>query len=384
MIIRKFLEWSRTASAGDRARAAGLLARAYLHSRLTEPERRAAEAAMMVVLDDPSPKVRMALAEVLASSADAPRDVIWGLANDQIEVAGRVLAVSTVLTDGDLVDLVGDGRRPVQRTIASRASLSVGVCAAIAEVGCDAAVCDLLDNPDARLAPLSLRRIADRFGDVGEVRLRLLERPDLPCEVRHGLIFQVSRALSNFSFVTATVGAGRLRRVTQEACQNATLQLARSVAYAELPALVEHLRISGKLTPAFLVIGLCAGDVEFFAGAIVSLSGYHENRVRGILNDGRLHAMRALYRAAGLPSEVIDVFIDATLMWRELMAAGGVAGGRSIPQRLIAAYAGRAGSSAVLADLLLLFEKMELAASRESAREYARSLVDHSLVERAA
>lgn len=384
MIIRRFLEWSQTAPAGDRARAAGLLARAYLHSRMTEPERRQAEAAMMVVLDDPSPKVRMALAEAMAANTAAPREVMWALANDQIEIASRVLAVSTVFADGDLVDLVADGRSGVQRTIASRPSLSPGVCAAIAEVGREIAVRDLLDNPGARIAPISLRRVAERFGAAGEIRARLLDRPDLPCEVRHGLIFEVSEALSSFAFVTATIGADRVRRVTREACQSATLQLAQSVPHAELPALVEHLRVSGKLTPALLANALCAGNVDFFASAIVSLSGHSESRVRGILNDGRLHAMRALYRAAGLSAEVIDVFVDATLMWRDVMTAGAMTGDRSIPQRLVRTYSERARCSTVLSELLLLIEKMELAARREAAREYARSVIDRSMVERAA
>src|SRR5690606_5786815 len=149
MIIRKFLEWSQSAPAGDRARAAGLLARAYLHSHMTAPERRAVEAAMMVVLDDRSPKVRLALAEALAGSATAPREIICALANDQIEIAGRVLAVSPAFADADLVDFVADGRCGVQRAIASRQRLPAGVCAAIAEVGHRTAVCDLLDNPGA-------------------------------------------------------------------------------------------------------------------------------------------------------------------------------------------------------------------------------------------
>lgn len=384
MIIQKFLEWSQTASVGERARAAGLLARAYLQSRLTEAERRSAEAAMMVVLDDASPKVRLALAETLADSADAPREIICALASDQVEIASRVLASSPVFTDGDLVDLVADGRCGLQRTIASRATLSPGVCAAIAEVGHEKAVCDLLDNPGAVIALISLRRIVERIGALGEVRARLLDRPDLPCDVRHGLIFEVSEALSGFAFVTATIGAERVRRVTQEACQSATLQLAESVPQAELPALVEHLRVSGKLTAALLVNALCAGNVEFFASAIVSLSGHGESRVRGILSDGRRYAIRALYRTAGLPVEVIDIFVDATLLWREATTAGAAARERSVPRQLIEMYGERSRFSPVLADVLLLMEKMELSARREAARQYARSVVDRMVVERAA
>ena len=94
--------------------------------------------------------------------------------------------------------------------------------------------------------------------------------------------------------------------------------------------------------------------------------------------------MRALYRAAGLSAEAVDVFVDATLMWREVMTAGAAGNARSIPQRLIQIYSERARFSPVLADLLLLIEKMELSARREAAREYARSVIDRTAVERAA
>ena len=384
MIIRKFLEWSQTATVTERARAAGLLARAYLFSRMTESERRSAEAAMMVVLDDSSPKVRLALAEALATSAEAPREMIRSLAGDQIEIASRVLATSPVLSDADLVDFVADGRCGLQRTIASRQRVSASVCAAIAEVGHESAVCDMLDNPGATVASISLRRIAERFGDLAGIRSRLLDRTGLPCDVRYGLIFRVSQALADYAFVTATVGAERVRRVAQEACQSATLELARSVPPEEMPALVEHLRVSGKLTPALLVDALCTGNVEFFAAAIVSLSGYGDGRVRGILADGRRYAIRALYRTAGLPLDVIDVFVDATLMWREAMTAGKAEARLSIPRKLIELHGERARFSPVLADLLMLIEKMELAGRRQAARDFARSVVDRMVVERAA
>ena len=66
MIVRQFLQWLRTAPAGDRAEATSALARAYLYSDLSENDRAAAEGAMIMLLDDPSPLVRRALAEVFA------------------------------------------------------------------------------------------------------------------------------------------------------------------------------------------------------------------------------------------------------------------------------------------------------------------------------
>ena len=87
MIVRQFLCWIQTAPPGDRADATSALARAYLYSDLAREDRLAAEAAMTVLLDDPSPLVRRALAEALASSADAPHGIMLGLARDQTDIA---------------------------------------------------------------------------------------------------------------------------------------------------------------------------------------------------------------------------------------------------------------------------------------------------------
>src|SRR4051812_49952096 len=83
MIVRQFLHWLRTAPSGHRAEATSALARAFLYSNLTENDRAAAEGAMIMLLDDPSPLVRRALAEVFAGCEDAPSTVVHALAGDQ-------------------------------------------------------------------------------------------------------------------------------------------------------------------------------------------------------------------------------------------------------------------------------------------------------------
>src|SRR5262249_57776545 len=72
MIVRHFLHWVRTAQAADRAEATRALARASLYSDLSPDDRIAAEGAMVMSLDDPSPLVRRALAPALAASAHPP------------------------------------------------------------------------------------------------------------------------------------------------------------------------------------------------------------------------------------------------------------------------------------------------------------------------
>ena len=106
MIVRQFISWIRTAPAGERAEATRALARAWLISDLSEDDRIAAEGALLMQLDDPSPLVRQAMAEVFARSAEAPAAIVQALSLDQPSIALPVLEHSPLLIDADLVDIM--------------------------------------------------------------------------------------------------------------------------------------------------------------------------------------------------------------------------------------------------------------------------------------
>src|SRR3954447_330721 len=114
MIVRQFISWIRTASAGERAEATRALARAWLISDLSEDDRAAAEGALLMLLDDPSPLVRQAMAEVFARSAEAPAAIVQALSLDQPLIALPVLEHSPLLVDAGLVDIVATGNCQIQ------------------------------------------------------------------------------------------------------------------------------------------------------------------------------------------------------------------------------------------------------------------------------
>ena len=373
MIVKKFLQWSEHAGARDRAKAASALARAFVVSDLTMEDRRAAEAAMSLLLDDPSPVVRLALAETLATCDHAPRAVICGLARDQIEVACLIVSCSPVLNDSDLVDLAADGGPGICRAIAMRHGLAASVAAALVEVGGRLTVLELLDNSSARLTASSLRRIMERFGTSSEVRSRLLERNDLPLDVRQTLIDQVAAALSESPFVASIIGRTRIEKVTHDACQNATLHMAGNIPCDDMPALVDHLRVTGKLTPAFLMHMLCIGNIDFFAAAMSSVSGVERQRVRGLLVDGKRNAIQALYRSGGIDAATCDVFVNATLLWRQATRSSTAPSALRITEQLMEQYGARDHADGI-SELLLLVEKLNLSFRRQAAKEFAVSM----------
>ena len=67
-----------------------------------------------MLLDDASPLVRQAMAEVFARSAEAPAAIVQALSLDQPSVALPVLEHSPLLIDADLVDIIATGNCEMQ------------------------------------------------------------------------------------------------------------------------------------------------------------------------------------------------------------------------------------------------------------------------------
>lgn len=377
MVVQQFLRWIDTAKAGERAAAAAALARAYLGSELEFEDRCAAEAALTFLLDDPSAKVRHAMAEALSLSPHAPPQVIAALAADQPDVATVVLARSPVLADADLIDRVacGDGR--VQAAIAMRPSVSMPVAAALAEIGEAQACRALLANHGATIAALSYRRMAERFGGDGLVRESLLADPALPPDCRHLLLTKVGEALKGSPLVVALMGAARADRVTREACVRASVTVIDGTGPAELGALVEHLRMRGDLTPGFMVRAVAMGKIDFLGAALVSLTGQGAERVRALLTSGRDAALTVLLRTAGLPSGTHAPILTALHVWREVAAGKRVAGPQEVTWlmlRAIGAAPGQPGPTGESRELATLLKAIHLEELRANARGHALAI----------
>src|ERR1700752_1395651 len=305
MIVRQFLQWVRTAEAAERAEATSALARAYLYSDLTPDDRAAAEGAMILLLDDPSPLVRFALADALGASADAPAAVVHALVNDQPDIAVVVLERSPLLLDSDLVDSVAVGGALMQSAIARREMLPRAVSAAIAEVGSADACLTLIENVSADIAEFSLSRIVQRFGHLAAIREALLAWADLPAAIRHSLVVKLSATLAAFVVACRWMEEGRAQRIAQEACEKATVILA---AEFDVSPLVGHLRETGQLTAGLVLRSLLSGNVDFFEQALAELAELPAARVSALLHDRRAAGFKAVYERAGLPSSVYPAF----------------------------------------------------------------------------
>lgn len=382
MIVRQFLHWVRTAPASERADATSALARAYLHSELSTDDLAAAEGAMIMLLDDPSPLVRRALAEALAGSEKAPPAIMHSLAADQPEVAAIVLARSPLFLDADLVDAAARGESNLQVAIARRPIVPCAVSAAIAEVGCAEACLVLVENRRAEFVAFSLDRIVARFGHLSAIRNAMLDREDLPSSTRQALVAKLSEMLADFVTARVWLSEERARSITKEACEKATISLAAVSPDNEVRPLVRHLRESGQLTAGLLLRALLCGNIALFEEALVELSDLSATRVAGIVHDRWGGGFRALYDRAGLPESTYPAFREAVDAMREEGFQGRSEAGSHLKRRIIERVLTRCETN-VLGDiepLLTLLRRFAAEAAREEARAFCDELVADSAI----
>jgi uncharacterized protein (DUF2336 family) len=382
MIVRQFLHWVRTAPSGDRAEATSALARAYLYSDLSENDRAAAEGAMIMLLDDPSPLVRRALAEVFAGCEEAPPIVVHALANDQPDVAEPILQRSPLLLDSDLVETIATGEPERQIAVAVRSRLPRSVSAAIAEVGCAEACLTLLENQDAETVPFSLDRIVERFGHLAAIRDTILSRVDLPASTRQALVVKLSETLADFVTSREWLAEDRARRITREACEKATIALAADSQQGEVRPLIRHLRESGQLTAGLILRSLLSGNTELFEEALADLAQVPLSRAIGIVHDRRGAGFRALYDKAGLPASTFPAFREALEAMREegFMFEPGSASRLKlrIIERTLTRCEGETPDE--IEPLLTLLRRYAAEAAREEARLFCDELVSDGVM----
>ena len=317
MIVEAFLEWAMQAGARERIRAAAAIGRAFLKPRVTPWERAAAGRALQALAADRSPAVRQSLAYAIADSPQAPRDVILKLAADEPDIAAVVILRSPVLTDIDLIDILATRPLVARALVAARPNLSDVVAATIAETGSESELTILLENTDAAISSVALRRIAERMRQDEDIRRLLAARPDLDMETRAGLIlgdrWSTAEAPATLDHAIETMDEAQGEWKIFEPQASAPRPEAAPAVGDLAGAILEN----RNLAPALLLDAICRLRLEEAAAAVSALSGMSVAGVMAILQRGRFPTVRALFESTGLGRAASTLLVEATLLWRE-------------------------------------------------------------------
>ena len=119
-----FVALSQSGDSEARGQAAHLAAQAYLQHTGPSDEHAALYAALIGFLDDPSVRVRAALAYGLLHAPEAPRAILLALLQDSEVISRAVVQYSPALIDADLIGLVRTGSLVLLHAVALRERIS--------------------------------------------------------------------------------------------------------------------------------------------------------------------------------------------------------------------------------------------------------------------
>lgn len=369
MVIEYFLNWVQSASLSKRTEAAAALARAYLRDDMDVSEREDVEAAITTLLEDPAPKVRDALAEILSIQENVPRHVIISLAADTNEIATKVLSRSPVFLDQELVHMIKTFDVEKQIAIACRPWMPQIVLNAICNSGCEEACLGSLMNPASRFLDENLHAIAERFGSNTELRVILMDREDLATKTRLLLINKAGEAINAFVTNKSWLSEKRANAVVADACDKACIAYAANAPEEEVSNVVQSLIDDGRVTVAFLLRAVCMGNITLAAATFAELSNIRIERIETILSNDKKAAFKAVYDRAGLPQSAYSIFQCAISTWRKLLSAKNPENQARMPflvtREVLQTYVMQ--NDQVVDELLVLLRKLAAETARECA-----------------
>jgi len=297
---QEFVSLSQSLDSEERGSAAHLSALAYLNHVGPADEQAALYAALIGFLDDPSVKVRAALAYGLLHSSAAPRPIMLALLHDSAVIARAVLQYSPVLIDADLIGLIKTLDVSMLVSISQRARISQRLAAALIARGDQGLTLRLVRRHDVELGAALLTQLSEALGGVASLRGALLARPDLPAGARLLLVRKATEALAGARIVKGALAADRLGRLLRDGADTALAAIGESQAGRTDAPYVRELVAGQQINTRVLLHAVVTGHVMFFAECLAELAQAPRDKVFALLESGGRPALNALLARCGL------------------------------------------------------------------------------------
>ena len=300
-----FLSLTRSGDSEERGRAAHLAAQAYLAHYGPADEHAALYAALIGFLDDPSVKVRAALAYGLLHTREAPRPILLALLQDAAVISRAVAQYSPALIDLDLVGVVRVADPAMLLAVAMRETLSTRVIDVLIERGDNVATLKLLGRDDIQIPSARLSHLAAGVAqEDADIRGALLGRRDLPAAARLTLVQAVAAKLSGARIVKGAVAPARLERLLRNCADTALTAIGEREASATRKDYAVELVMSERISTRVMLHAVVNGHVLFFADCLAELAETPREKVFTLLENGSRAALNALLARCGLKEAV--------------------------------------------------------------------------------
>lgn len=303
-----FVALSRSGDSEERGQAAHLAAQAYLLHSGPADEHAALYASLIGFLDDPSVRVRGALAYGLLHALEAPRPILLALLQDSEVIARAVAQYSPALIDADLIALVRKASITLLHAVALRERISARVAEAVIGRGVRSVTLKVLQRSDVPVPAALLATLAAERGEAdAELRGALLDRADLPAGARLAMVEAAVASLRLARIVKGAVAPSRLERLLRDAMDTALTVIGEGEATSGGTPFASELVATERVSARVMLHAVVNGHVMFFADCLSALAGVPRDKVFTILETGGRPALNALLSRCGLSAAVSNL-----------------------------------------------------------------------------
>ncbi|KKB09253.1 DUF2336 domain-containing protein [Devosia chinhatensis] len=371
-----FADLSQSSDSNERGHAAHLAAITYLDHRGSLEEHAALYAGLIGFLDDPSVKVRAALAYGLLHSAEAPRPIILSLLQDSPIISRAVLQYSPLLVDADLMPIVRKGDIDALLAIVQRAKISTRVASAIIGRNDGDLTLRVLSRHDVPLGPECLTQLASEKGTDASLRGALLSRPDLPAPARLILVRSAAASLRECRMVKGAVAPERLERLLRDGTDQALSTIGEAASSDR--GFVETLVDTDQLNTRLLLHAMVSGHVMFFSACLGALARVSSDKVFSLLENGSKAALNALFIRCGIEPSIARLFVRMVVHARTADLSDDLAARHyvvtALTEELLAEFDGAIPSE--LEEIFAYLSEQNVALARQAARGVMLAFVE--------
>ena len=310
--IQELLDLARDKSVSGRTRLVQVVGDLFFdeNGATSERERALMTQILQQLIHDVEQSVRKALADRLANEKDAPHELVGILANDEIDVAHKILRNSLVLQDLELIEIIQHRTFEHQLTIAMRNNVSEAVSEALVETGNPKVIQTLIENDTAAISNNTLELLVNESKTRELYQKPLLHRPDFSPHLAKRMYWWVSAALRKHIVEEYKIDPTELDQkiestikdllgepVTKERGPEPDSE-AQIIDAHQTSNLARKLHETNAITPQLLLQTLRKGEVRMFEGMFAQVTGLRANLVRRLVyepgGEGLAIACRAM------------------------------------------------------------------------------------------
>jgi len=282
-----------------------------LNLNLTPMEGELVTDVLMALIRQAERDLRVAVSQRLSAMDNIPFRMVLHLANDEIDIAGPVLAKSPVLQDMDLIYIIKAHGPGHWQAIASRNAPGGAVVDALADTKDIRTAIVLSENGTVTLTPRALDIFAGIAEGVEDLALPLLMRSDLPKDLASRLYAAVGEELkAHIRRAYPEYGTAAEKVVSDIVLEFQEAERAEYVVAPALLTLAQDMKAKGRLTLSTMMSALRLGQVSTFMAQFSVFCAVPADTVRGMIKQKCGQGLAIACRAVDVPrSEFISLFL---------------------------------------------------------------------------